>query len=237
MPDDPQRRDWARSYLRRQGRTTRAQKRAIRELWPEFGLTWSHDAPLNLPEAFGRDAHTVLEIGFGTGDALLHLAALHPEWNVLGVETHRPGVGAALKALGEQGLTNARIVRGDAIELLAYHLDDRAVDEVCVFFPDPWPRAKDVGRRIVRPWLAELLSRRVRPGGSLHLATDVADYAAHMVEVMDASPAWRNRHPDTVWAPRPSWRPITRYERRAHEEGRRVRDLSYALDGARHAEG
>ncbi|MEL6177640.1 MAG: tRNA (guanosine(46)-N7)-methyltransferase TrmB [Myxococcota bacterium] len=232
MSDHPsqQRRDWARSYLRRQGRTTPAQKRAIRTLWPSFGLTFQHGQHLDLEASFGRQAHTVLEIGFGKGDALVHLAQLRPDWNILGIETHRPGVGATLKAIEACGVTHVRLIRGDAIEVLAYHLGEGVLDEVCIFFPDPWPHAKDVSRRIVRPWVVGLVAQCLRPGGLLHLATDVDDYAHHMVRVMNAASGWHNRWDASIWAPRPPWRALTKYERRAGEEGRSVWDLCFVYD-------
>ena len=218
---------WPRSFRRRQGKVTRAQKRALRELWPLYGVEFSYGHKLDLDAAFGHDGKTFLEIGFGHGENLIRVAKERPEWRILGVEVHRPGIGAALIQIEEEGLKNIRIIRGDVLHILSDYLEGLLFDETCVFFPDPWPERDEREHRLIRPLFAELLHRRMRPDGLLHIATDIAAYAQHALQVMDTSPLWENREGEGHYAPRPDWRPITLYEGRAHEEGRDVFDLSY----------
>lgn len=221
--------NWARSYRRRQGQVTRAQRRALRELWPRYGLTTAHGHTLALDAAFGRDAPTALEIGFGHGEALCALAEARPDWNVLGVEVHRPGIGAAMMRAARADLDNLRVVRGDVMTLLHHHLEGPSFDQIAAFFPEPWPRPKDHHRRLVRPSLMGLLARHARPGAELWMATDIEDYAEHMRQTGDAAPAWHRRWDGLGFAPRPTWRPVTRYEQKALDAGRAIHDLRYGL--------
>ncbi len=219
---------WPRSYLRRQGHITRGQKRAIARLWPQFGLTFKYGQTLDLEAAFGNDHPVTLEIGFGKGDVLAHMASQAPQRNFLGIEVHRPGVGALLGHVERLGLTNVRVLRGDAMIVLAEHLRGRPLDQTCIFFPDPWHRTKDHKRRIVRPQILSLLAERTRPGGQLHLATDVQDYARHMQEALHDSPHWQPQGQDGR-VPRPSWRPMSLYEHKGLDEGRAVFNLRATL--------
>ena len=171
---------------------------------------------------FGRLAPAILEIGFGRGEALLGMARLRPEADFLGIEVHRPGIAAALQALAAALLPNVRIMRGDALELLSRQLAPATLDEVCIFFPDPWPRAGDHARRIVRPWLRELLQRTLRPGGVLRVATDVPEYAAHTHALMTVD-GWE----PTCLPGGSVQRPSTVYERKGLEAGRPVVDLCF----------
>lgn len=219
---------WPRTFLRRQGQPTRRQRQALRELWPAYGLRYTYGQTLALEAAFGRQAPLALDIGFGKGESLIALAQARPGWNVLGIEVHTPGLGAALLRAQEAGLENLRVLRGDALLVLEQHLDGAPLGECCVFFSDPWPREKDAGRRLVGPLLAQLVARRMQPGGLLRLATDVEVYAQHMVRAMEALPAlWENTAGAEPWSPRPDWRPMTRYEARGQAAGRQVFDLCY----------
>lgn len=222
--------DWPRSYLRRQGHVTRAQKRALRELWERYGLDAPHGRVLDLDEAFGRaGSKRALDIGFGMGDTLLARALAEPALDILGVEVHRPGLGAALIKIDEEQITNVRVVRHDVFQLLSEHVPERSFHEVSLFFPEPWPKDRDHKRRIVRPLLLELLERVCHPGAQLVLATDVEDYAHGMRELLEASPRWQNNHAEQPFAPRCAWRPVTIYEQKGIDEGRGIFDLSYTL--------
>ena len=226
---------WSRSYRRRQGQPTRAQRAALRELAPRFLLDASYGVTLDLPAAFGRAGRVVLEVGFGMGENLIAQAERLRDEDVdlVGVEVHTPGIGAVMLALEERGLTNVRVVRRDVIELLGRHVSDRAFDEVWIFFPEPWPREKDVHRRLMRSELLDLLALKMRPGGELRLATDVRAYAEYALGVLKAHPRFTNlaTSPDG-FAQRPGWRPLTKYEARGIEQGREAHDLWFGLTGA-----
>jgi len=161
------------------------------------------------------------------GECLLAVAAAHPDYNVLGIEVHRPGLGAVVGGASAQGLSNLRVIRGDATAVLATHLPANLVDDLCVFFPDPWPRSNDHQRRIIRPRFLCNAARVLKPGGRLHLATDVADYAQHMVDTLAGDANYVLDAP--VFAPRPAFRPLTRYESKGRDEGRPAWDLRYRL--------
>lgn len=218
---------WPRSYLRRQGHATRAQKRAVQERWPDIGLNCEYNTRFDLDAVFGREgARTILEIGFGMGDNLVAQAQAHPEWNFLGVEVHRPGHGATILKLDELGLTNIRLVRHDVLHLLQDHLEPASLDEVYIFFPEPWPRPKDVRKRLVRPFLLELLESRLRGDAIVRVATDIADYAEHSVGVFEARDGWTGGRCE-----RPDWRPETLYESKGRQEGRGIHDLLFSYEG------
>lgn len=224
MHDSPTRS--IRSFVQRAGRITRAQERALAELWPRFGIE-ATATPVDLDAVFGRSAARVLEIGIGDGETLLALAALHPERDFLGVEVHRPGLGHCLLGIESGGLTNVRLIAHDAVEVLERQLPDASLDEVLLYFPDPWPKKRHHKRRIVQPAFAELLATRLKPGGSFRLATDWAPYAEHMLEVMRASPSFSNASATGDYVPRPTSRPLTRFERRGERLGHEVFDLEF----------
>jgi tRNA (guanine-N7-)-methyltransferase len=214
-----------RSFVVR-GRKTEAQSRAIDELWPTFGLDFD-GSPLDLDAAFGRTAPRVVEIGFGNGENLLTLAERHPERDFLGVEVHGAGIGRVLAAMRDRGLTNIRIVRHDAVEVFERGLAPRSVDEVLIFFPDPWPKARHHRRRLIQPSVARLLVAALADDGVLRLATDWEPYAEHMIEVLDAEPGLVNLAGDAHFVPRPDDRPVTKFERRGERLGHAIFDLAY----------
>ena len=214
-----------RSFVRREGRLTVGQQRALQALWPRYGL--SADAPLDLAAVFGRCAPCTLEIGFGNGDALATMAGQQPDDDFIGIEVHRPGVGRLLQQLDEQELTNVRVMREDAVQILNTCFPDNSLDRLLLFFPDPWHKKRHHKRRIVQPDFVELLSRKIRPGGHLHMATDWEDYAQHMLEVMGESAAFRNCAGSGNFSPRPDHRPVTKFERRGQRLGHGVWDLLY----------
>jgi tRNA (guanine-N7-)-methyltransferase len=224
-PDAPPRRA-IRSFVVRAGRMTVAQERAWAELWPRFGLE-STDAPLDLTAAFGREAPRTLEIGFGNGESLVALAAEHPERDFLGIEVHRPGVGHLLLRIEELGLRNLRVVCRDAVEVLERCLPEASLDEVLLYFPDPWPKKRHHKRRIVQPDFVALVASRLRPGGVFRMATDWQPYAEHMLAVTGACAALRNDSSEGGYVPRPESRPVTRFERRGQRLGHGVWDLAF----------
>lgn len=215
-----------RSFVLRQGRITASQERAMRDLWPRHGVDYS-GTPRNLDELFGRDAQAVLEIGFGNGDALLHAAAADPSRNYIGIEVHAPGVGSALAGIEHAGLGNVRVYRHDALEVLQHEIGQGALDEVRIYFPDPWHKKRHHKRRLVRAPTVALIADRLRAGGLLHLATDWQPYAEEMLDLLDAEPALRNRTGPRGTVPRPEWRPQTRFESRGIKLGHGVFDLLY----------
>lgn len=214
-----------RSFVIR-GRKTEAQQRAIDEHWGEFGIDFD-GARLDLDAIFGRSAPRVVEIGFGNGENLLALAARHPERDFLGVEVHGAGVGRVLAAAHEQGLSNVRVVRHDAVEVFERGLAADSVDEVLIFFPDPWPKARHHRRRLVQPDVVRLLVGALKPTGVLRLATDWEPYAEHMIDVLDAEPDLVNVAGPGGFIPRPDERPVTKFERRGERLGHAIFDLEY----------
>ncbi|MFF1877612.1 tRNA (guanosine(46)-N7)-methyltransferase TrmB [Leifsonia sp. NPDC058230] len=214
-----------RSFVTR-GRKTEAQQRALDELWPVYGIDHGK-GPLALDELFGRHAERVVEIGFGDGENLLALAALHPERDFVGVEVHGAGVGRTLNEANIRGLTNLRVIRHDAVEVLEDDLPAASIDEVLIFFPDPWPKSRHHRRRLVQPAFAELLARVLKPAGVLRLATDWEDYAAHMIGVLDACEGLVNAAGPGGFVARPEDRPVTRFERRGERLGHAIKDLEY----------
>lgn len=218
-----------RSFVRREGRLTEGQARALELLWPRFGI--EADAGGDPAAWFGRAAPLVVEIGFGSGSALLHRAALEPTRNFLGIEVHRPGVGGLLRGIEAQGLENVRVACCDAVEFVEQVLPAGSVDEFIIEFPDPWPKKKHHKRRLVQPALVATLVGRLAPGGLLRLATDWAPYAEHMREVLDAEPRLESlaAAEGNGFVPRPPTRPLTRFEARGLRLGHEVFDLAYRL--------
>jgi tRNA (guanine-N7-)-methyltransferase len=214
-----------RSYVLRAGRITEAQKRALADLLPRYGLPFSRN-PLDLDAVFGRNAPRVLEIGIGNGDTLVELAAARPATDFIGAEVHPPGIGHCLLAIETLGLANVRVVAHDAVELLEHMVPQASLDEVLLYFPDPWPKKRHHKRRIVQPSFAALVASRLKPGGMFRLATDWEPYAAWMLEVLNASPDFTNAAPDGGCVERRD-RGATRFERRGRRLGHRVFDLEF----------
>ena len=213
-----------RSFVRRAGRTTTGQAKAFADLGPRFLLPYQ-PKPLDFGAAFGRDAPTILEIGFGMGEATAHIAALMPEVNFLCCEVHEPGVGALLKRIGEHDLANIRILAHDAVEALEHMLPEGSLAGVHVFFPDPWHKLRHNKRRLIQPPLVARLASRLQAGGYLHCATDWEPYAQQMLEVLAGEPQLENTAPG--YAPRPHYRPLTKFENRGIKLGHGVWDLVF----------
>ena len=213
-----------RSFVLRAGRMGPGQQRALDELGPRFVLPYRAE-PLDLAATFGRDAPTVLEIGFGMGDATAQIAAALSGTNFIGIEVHAPGVGALLKRIGENGLTNLRLVQHDAVEVLEHMIAPASLAGVHIYFPDPWHKKRHHKRRLIQPAWVRQLSTRLAPGGYLHCATDWQPYAEQMLEVLGAEPSLVNSAEG--YAPRPAWRPLTKFEQRGLKLGHGVWDLLF----------
>ncbi len=221
--DRPARR--IRSYVRREGRLTTGQQRALDELLPRYGIAGS--GRIDIEQVFGRRAPLTLEIGFGNGESLVAMAEAAADEDFLGIEVHRPGVGHLLHALDRRGLNNVRVICDDAIDILQRRIPAGILDRVLLFFPDPWPKRRHHKRRIVQPAFVELVASRLRPGGIFHLATDWRHYAGHMLAIMESCRYFENTAGAGNYAPRPAYRPLTKFERRGRRLGHGVWDLVY----------
>ena len=234
-----------RSFVLRGGRLGPGQQRALDALGPRFVLPL-RDAPLDAEALFGRRAPLVVEIGFGMGDATARIAQAQPQCDFIGIEVHEAGVGALLKRIGELELSNLRIVRDDAVEVLRRMIAPGSLAGVHLYFPDPWPKKRHWKRRIVQPAFAALVASRLAPGGYWHCATDWRPYAEQMLEVLGAEPALRNRATSAAgagvgagadaaagggYSPRPPWRPLTKFEQRGMALGHGVWDLLFERAG------
>jgi tRNA (guanine-N7-)-methyltransferase len=214
-----------RSFVLRQGRLSTGQARAVEELGPQFVLPFA-PAALDFAKLFARHAPTVVEIGFGMGGTTADIAAALPAQNFIGIEVHTPGVGALLRQIEARQLRNLRIIQHDAVEVLQQMVADASLAGVHVFFPDPWPKKRHHKRRLIQPAFAQLLAQKIAPGGYLHLATDWQEYAEHMLAVLQAEAMLRNTAPD--YAPRPTWRTESNFERKGLAKGHGVRDLLFS---------
>ncbi len=222
-PETAQRR--IRSFVRREGRLTPGQQKNLDALWPRYGLELPA-ARLNWGELFGRRAPLTLEIGFGAGEVLADLAIRHPEQNFIGIEVYRAGVGRLLGALDTAGARNARVFCADAVEVLDHAFADDSLDNVLLYFPDPWPKKRHHKRRIVHPDFADEIARVLVPGGLWRVATDWRHYAEQMRNVLDTHPAFENIGDDDGWVSTPP-RTGTRFEARGRGKGHAVFDLAY----------
>ncbi len=215
-----------RSYVRRAGRLTESQQRAIDELWPAIGIEYAAE-PLDLEACFGRDAPLTVEIGFGNGDTLVQLAADSPGHNFLGIEVHEPGIGHCLIAAREAGIENLRLIAHDAVEVLENQLSPASISRLNLYFPDPWPKKRHHKRRILQDTFLDLVHRRMTDNAALHIATDWANYAEHIDELFEGSALFtldeRREHDGDV----PIDRPVTKFERRGLRRGHRIWDWRF----------
>ena len=220
-----------RSYVLRQGRITAGQERAFADHWPRYGLEVDDALRLDAPALFNDARDLILEIGFGNGDSLVQMAAAAPQAGYIGIEVHRPGVGHAMLAAAAANLDNLRLIRHDAVAILRDHVADGTLARVQIYFPDPWPKARHHKRRIVQQPFTDLIWRKLRAGGEIHCATDWAAYAEWMHDVFAGDPKWHNLGNADGYAPRPEWRPQTKFERRGERLGHGVWDLRYRKNG------
>ena len=203
------------SYVLREGRLTTGQERALRELWPEWGIEYT-DSLLDLDKVFGRsNAPLTVEIGFGMGKSLVEMASKAPERNFIGIEVHTPGIGACLADIRDHNISNLRVVHHDAVDTLQ------------LYFPDPWHKARHHKRRIVKPEFLDMIMPKLRQGGVIHMATDWENYAEQMLEVLSADSRIENLSADNTYVPRPDFRPLTKFELRGQRLGHGVWDLMF----------
>lgn len=212
-----------RSFVRRAGRLTPSQQRALLELWPSYGVDFIAE-PLDFDGLFGRHAPIVLEIGFGNGDSLVQQALENPEINFLGIEVHEPGVGHCLLKAHEAGLSNLKLIKQDAIEVLSHQVPSDSLQRVDIYFPDPWPKKRHHKRRMIQPAFLELLHGRIRADGALHIATDWENYAEHIDEVLAHAALFRCDERREHDGDAPLDRPGTKFERRGLRKGHRIWD-------------
>jgi tRNA (guanine-N7-)-methyltransferase len=213
-----------RSFVLRRGHLSDAQRDARAALLPHYGVP-DGDGPIDPERLFGRRAPLVLEIGFGMGHTTAEIARLRPDTDFLGIEVYTPGVGSLLRELQAHGLTNVRVIQHDAVEVLRERIAPDSLAGVHVYFPDPWPKKRHHKRRLIQPAFVAALAGRLAPGGYLHCATDWEPYAEQMLEVLSGEPLLRNTADG--WAPRPAWRPLTKFEQRGLRLGHGVRDLMF----------
>ena len=213
-----------RSYVLRQGRISNAQKRAHATLLPKYGIPYAVSL-LDLNRVFGRMAPKILEIGFGMGESTATIAGEHPGNDYLAIEVHTPGVGSLLRQIDAAELSNVRIIQHDAMEVLQQMLAPDSFSGVHIFFPDPWPKKRHHKRRLIQPDFISLLCQRMKAGAYLHVATDWQDYAEHILAVLDAEPGLANTAEN--YAPRPDYRPLTKFEQRGLKLGHQVWDLVF----------
>lgn len=216
------------SFVKREGRLTNAQARAIEVNWPSKGLSVEQGL-LNFDDVFGRTAPTVLEIGFGMGKSLVEMATAAPENNFIGIEVHRPGVGACLADAEEAAIENLRVFEHDAVEVLAQSIADNSLHRLQLYFPDPWHKTRHHKRRIVQPDFVQNLRSKLAIGGTFHMATDWEQYAEHMMDVMTQAQGFENTSSEgpAGYVPRPDYRPITKFEVRGQKLGHGVWDLIF----------
>ena len=229
LPSDPQPfLRTVRSFVLRAGRTTVGQAKAFTDVGPRFLVPYTA-LPLDFAASFERQAPNILEIGFGMGEATAQIAALRPQDNFLCCEVHTPGVGALLKRIAEQSLSNIRILQHDAVEVIDHMLPLDSLDGAHIFFPDPWHKTKHNKRRLIQPPLVAKLAARLQPGGYLHCATDWAPYAQQILAVLSAEPLLRNTAGLEAggYAPKPDYRPLTKFENRGLKLGHGVWDLVF----------
>ena len=218
-----------RSFVRREGRLTEGQQAAIREGWPRWGVDFV-PTQVDWDQIFGRQAPRYLEIGFGMGGATAEIARAHPQQDYLGIEVHRPGVGNLLKLIEQDGLTNLRLMTHDAVDVVEQMIAAESLDGILIFFPDPWHKARHHKRRLIQPEFVRKLVTRLKPGGTIHCATDWENYAEQMLEVLSAEPALENTA--AGYAPRPAYRPLTKFENRGLKLGHGVWDLVFRRKAA-----
>jgi len=214
------------SFVRRSGRLTEGQKSGLNELWSDFGIDLP-EGKIDLTSLFAKQQPTVLEIGFGNGDSLLEMAINTPNQNFLGIEVYEAGVGRLINEANKHQLTNLKIIKADAVEVLKYHIKDNSFETFQLFFPDPWHKKKHHKRRIVQTDFLNLISNKLQNGGTIHMATDWENYAEHMMETLEKHPHFKNTMGAHKYSLRPKHRPITKFERRGERLGHGVWDLIF----------
>ncbi len=204
-----------RSFVLRKGKMTTGQKKAVEELMPIYAFV--PDKSINFKQLFGNSNPVWLDVGFGNGESIIHAARKYPDVNFLGIEVHLPGIGHLLMGIKEHGLNNVRIIRNDAVDVLDLFIDDSSLAAVHVYFPDPWHKKRHHKRRIINQAFLDLIKTKLIAGGRLHYASDWEPYALEVQELFAQNPWLSNQETDNGFAPRPEWRPITKFERRGQK--------------------
>ena len=215
------------SFVIRAGRMTTAQTKALEDLSPKYLVDVSALERLDCTAIFGREAPLVVEIGFGMGKSFVEMAQKDPLRNYLGIEVHPPGVGACMLLIEELGLTNVKVIKYDAFEVLTKCLGPESIDILQIFFPDPWPKARHHKRRLVNDSFLQLVTPMLKHGGEIRMATDWENYAEQMLECLNRAHELKNTAPDGGYLPRPEWRPLTKFEQRGERLGHGVWDLVF----------
>jgi len=215
-----------RSFVKREGRLTNGQAKALEQFWEVMGLSHS-DEMINPEVLFGNSNPVVLEIGFGMGKSLVEMAKNDPKLNFIGIEVHRPGVGACISLAQEECVNNLKVYEHDAIEILADCIPDGCLTTVQLFFPDPWHKKKHHKRRIVQPKFVETIRQKLKLGGVFHMATDWENYAECMLADMSTAPGYKNLSETNDYVPRPDNRPLTKFENRGQRLGHGVWDIQF----------
>jgi tRNA (guanine-N7-)-methyltransferase len=214
------------SFVKREGRLTKAQGKAMQDNWPAMGLS-INDGLLDLDQVFQRRAKRVLEIGFGMGKSLVEMAQNAPNTDFIGIEVHRPGVGACLASAEQANITNLRVFEHDAVEILDKCIGNESLDRLQLFFPDPWHKTRHNKRRIVQDEFVQTVRSKLKIGGQFHMATDWEPYSVHMLEVMQQAQGFENTSTEQAFVPRPDYRPITKFEVRGQKLGHGVWDIIF----------
>ena len=215
-----------RSFVRRDGRITPAQQLALDKLWPKYGIEYSNHK-IDLDKLFNRQAPVSIDIGFGNGLSTLHIAQLQCDWNHLGIEVHRSGVGQLCNQLESNLLSNVKVIATDAVEVLDKMIADQAIDRFLIFFPDPWHKKRHHKRRLIQPDFVKLMAQKLKPAGLIHLATDWQPYAQWMLEVFENETEFSNLAGPFNYSEKPQYRPTTKFETRGKNLGHGVFDLIY----------
>jgi tRNA (guanine-N7-)-methyltransferase len=217
-----------RSYVLRQGRLTSGQAFALEHYWQRYGIDFSKKK-LDLDIEFGRPSPKILDIGVGMGDTTITLARAHPENDYLAVEVHEPGIGSLLRQAQTADINNLRVIHNDVIETLKYQIPEQSLDQVYIFFPDPWPKKRHHKRRLINPEFLALLKPRLKSHARIYIATDWQNLAEHVLNICDNDSDLFNLAGRGFAAPRPVWRPLTKFEQRGKNLKHQVWDFIYAL--------
>ena len=214
------------SFVRRSGRLSKAQSTGLNELWPTYGVNLDNKT-INLDELFIKAQNVTLEVGFGNGDSLLEMALQQPQNNFLGIEVYEAGIGRLINEANKKQISNLKIIKGDAVEILESNIEDDSISCLQLFFPDPWHKKKHHKRRIIQTSFLDTLKNKLINGGIVHIATDWENYAEHIMETMESHPDFKNTAGDHIYSPRPKHRPLTKFENRGQNLGHGVWDIIF----------
>ena len=214
------------SFVRRSGRLSKAQSTGLNELWPTYGVNLDNKT-INLDELFNKPQSVTLEVGFGNGDSLLEMALQQPQNNFLGIEVYEAGIGRLINEANKKQISNLKIIKGDAVEILENNIEDDSISCLQLFFPDPWHKKKHHKRRIIQTSFLDTLKNKLINGGIVHVVTDWEDYAEHIMETMENHPDFKNTAGDHIYSARPKHRPLTKFENRGQKLGYGVWDIIF----------